>query len=212
MQNSHAGTIKGLSIATIVLSVLSILGLLFCLLFLGVGGVALNDPTLQDSVSMSIEADPETVMQMEDLGLTTDDTLGLVGIVFGLGAAYVIWGVICCIISLVAGIIGLRNCRNTAKLGGAFGWAIAGAVTSFLYGNIVVMVLLIISAVCISKDRKASTAIPYGQPAAYTQTPGQQGYYAPQPQQPAPQQPYGQPQQPAQFQQPTQPDQGNQQQ
>lgn len=199
MQHSHAGTIRGLSIAVIILSSLSILGLLGLLAFFGVGGVALNDPALQNSVSMSIEADPETALQMEQLGITSDDAMGLMGIVLGLGAAYVVWGIICCLISMIAGIIGMRNCRNTAKLGGAFGWAIAGAVTSFLYGNIVVMILLIISAVCISKDRKAATAIPYGQPAAYTQMPGQQGYYAPQP--PMPQQPAAQPQQPGQSNQ-----------
>ena len=76
---------------------------------------------------------------------------------------------------------------------------------SFLYGNIIIMVLLIISAVCASKDRKAATAIPYGQPAAYYGAP-QQPYGMPQQPYGAPQQPYAAPQQPqAQPQQPQQP-------
>ena len=213
MQNSHAGTIRGLSIAVIILSILSILGMIVSLLFLGVGGVALSDPELRDAASYSLSVDPESAYTMEQLGITEDDAFGLMGILLGLGAVYSFWGIICCIVSLIAGIIGLRNCKNTAKLGGVFGWAIAGAVMSLLYGNIVVMVLLIISAVCASKDRKAATAIPYGQPAAYYGAP-QQTYAAPQqpygaPQQPygAPQQPYAAPQQPqAQPQQPASPD------
>lgn len=206
MQNSHAGTIRGLSIAVIILSILSILGMIVSLLFLGVGGVALSDPELRDAASYSLSVDPESAYTMEQLGITEDDAFGLMGILLGLGAVYSFWGIICCIVSLIAGIIGLRNCKNTAKLGGVFGWAIAGAVMSLLYGNIVVMVLLIISAVCASKDRKAATAIPYGQPAAYYGAP-QQTYGAPQQPYGAPQQPYAAPQQPqAQPQQPASPD------
>ena len=206
MQNSHAGTIRGLSIAVIILSILSILGMIVSLLFLGVGGVALSDPELRDAASYSLSVDPESAYTMEQLGITEDDAFGLMGILLGLGAVYSFWGIICCIVSLIAGIIGLRNCKNTAKLGGVFGWAIAGAVMSLLYGNIVVMVLLIISAVCASKDRKAATAIPYGQPAAYYGAP-QQPYGAPQQTYGAPQQPYAAPQQPqAQPQQPASPD------
>ena len=37
MQTSHARTIRGLSIAVVILSVLSILGLIFSLAFIGVG-------------------------------------------------------------------------------------------------------------------------------------------------------------------------------
>ncbi len=213
MQNSHAGTIRGLSIAVIILSILSILGMIVSLLFLGVGGVALSDPELRDAASYSLSVDPESAYTMEQLGITEDDAFGLMGILLGLGAVYSFWGIICCIVSLIAGIIGLRNCKNTAKLGGVFGWAIAGAVMSLLYGNIVVMVLLIISAVCASKDRKAATAIPYGQPAAYYGAPQQtydapqQPYGAPQQTYGAPQQPYAAPQQPqAQPQQPASPD------
>lgn len=213
MQNSHAGTIRGLSIAVIILSILSILGMIVSLLFLGVGGVALSDPELRDAASYSLSVDPESAYTMEQLGITEDDAFGLMGILLGLGAVYSFWGIICCIVSLIAGIIGLRNCKNTAKLGGVFGWAIAGAVMSLLYGNVVVMVLLIISAVCASKDRKAATAIPYGQPAAYYGAPQQtydapqQPYGAPQQTYGAPQQPYAAPQQPqAQPQQPASPD------
>lgn len=189
MQTSRAKTIRGLSIAVVILSAISIVGSLFCLVFLGVGGVALSDPELQGMVDSAIYVDPESAAEMERLNLDSSDVMGMMGVLLGLGSAYIIWAIICSIVSLIAGIMGIRNCDKIEKLGGTFGWAIAGAVVSFLYGNIITCVLLVISAVCISRDRKAATAIPYGQPAAYTQM--NQPYYG------APQQPYaGQPQQP----------------
>ena len=65
MQNSHAGTIRGLSIAVIILSILTILGLIVSLLFLGAGGVALNDPELRDAASYSLSMDPDSTYTME---------------------------------------------------------------------------------------------------------------------------------------------------
>ena len=207
MQTPHAKAIRGLSIAVVILSILSILGLLLSLVFVGIGGTALSDPSIRDAARGSIEMDPETFSQMQELGMTTDDAFGLMGVILGLGAAYIIWGIICSIITLVSGIIGLRNSSDASKLGKVFGWALAGAILSFLYGNLITMILLIIVAVFASKDRKAATAIPYGQPNAY--------YAAPQQPYGAPQQPYGgyaPAQQPApygaapqQYQQPAQP-------
>lgn len=183
MQNSRAKTIRGLSIAVVILAVLSILGLLIGLAFTALFGAAMADPHVQSSIS--VQMDGQTTRELAEYGMTGEDAMGILSLIFGLGAVYFVWGIICSIVALIAGIIGIRNCANIEKLGGAFGWAIAGAVFSFLYGNIVTCVLLIISAVCISRDRKQATAIPYGQPAAYTQP----QYYAPQ----QPQQPVGQP-------------------
>lgn len=208
MQTSHARTIRGLSIAVVILSVLSILGLIFSLAFIGVGGAALGSEEVRGAASYSLSMDPDSAYTMEQLGITEDDAFGMLGFLLGLGAVYVFWGIICSIVTLIAGIIGMRNYDKTDKLGKVFGWSIAGAVMAFLYGNIITLVLLIIGAVCASKDRKASTAIPYGQPASYYSAP--QPYAAPQPPYGAPQQPYGAPQQPQQpyaapQQQPQQP-------
>lgn len=208
MQTSHARTIRGLSIAVVILSVLSILGLIFSLAFIGVGGAALGSEEVRGAASYSLSMDPDSAYTMEQLGITEDDAFGMLGFLLGLGAVYVFWGIICSIVTLIAGIIGMRNYDKTDKLGKVFGWSIAGAVMAFLYGNIITLVLLIIAAVCASKDRKASTAIPYGQPASYYSAP--QPYAAPQPPYGAPQQPYAAPQQPQQpyaapQQQPQQP-------
>ena len=208
MQTSHARTIRGLSIAVVILSVLSILGLIFSLAFIGVGGAALGKEEVRGAASYSLSMDPDSAYTMEQLGITEDDAFGMLGFLLGLGAVYVFWGIICSIVTLIAGIIGMRNYDKTDKLGKVFGWSIAGAVMAFLYGNIITLVLLIIAAVCASKDRKASTAIPYGQPASYYSAP--QPSAAPQPPYGAPQQPYAAPQQPQQpyaalQQQPQQP-------
>lgn len=208
MQTSHARTIRGLSIAVVILSILSILGLIFSLAFIGVGGAALGSEEVRGAASYSLSMDPDSAYTMEQLGITEDDAFGMLGFLLGLGAVYVFWGIICSIVTLIAGIIGMRNYDKTDKLGKVFGWSIAGAVMAFLYGNIITLVLLIIAAVCASKDRKASTAIPYGQPASYYSAP--QPYAAPQPPYGAPQQPYAAPQQPQQpyaapQQQPQQP-------
>lgn len=193
MQTSHARTIRGLSIAVVILSILSILGLIFSLAFIGVGGAALGSEEVRGAASYSLSMDPDSAYTMEQLGITEDDAFGMLGFLLGLGAVYVFWGIICSIVTLIAGIIGMRNYDKTDKLGKVFGWSIAGAVMAFLYGNIITLVLLIIAAVCASKDRKASTAIPYGQPASYYSAP--QPYAAPQPPYGAPQQPYAAPQQ-----------------
>lgn len=208
MQTSHARTIRGLSIAVVILSILSILGLIFSLAFIGVGGAALGNEEVRGAASYSLSMDPDSAYTMEQLGITEDDAFGMLGFLLGLGAVYVFWSIICSIVTLIAGIIGMRNYDKTDKLGKVFGWSIAGAVMAFLYGNIITLVLLIIAAVCASKDRKASTAIPYGQPASYYSAP--QPYAAPQPPYGAPQQPYAAPQQPQQpyaalQQQPQQP-------
>lgn len=117
----------------------------------------------------------------------------------GLSLGYVLCKVVC----LVAGIIALRNCNNPAKLGTAFGWSIAAAIVSFLVGGMISMVLFIVSAVFVSRVRRAYAAAPMGaygyqQPQQY-----QQGFQVPQ--QPVNQQVPPQPQQPMQGQDPAAP-------
>lgn len=124
-------------------------------------------------------------------------------IMVGLSLGYVLCKVVC----LVAGIIALRNCNNPAKLGGAFGWSIAAAIVSFLVGGMISMVLFIVSAVFISRVRRAYAAAPMGA-YGYQQPQQYQQYQQPQqyqqglqvPQQPVNQQVPPQPQQPNQNQ------------
>ena len=134
-------------------------------------------------------------------------------------------------VSVVAAIIAIRRAGDPMRIGAAFGWAIAAAVTSFFCLNIVSMVLHIISAVYCNKVKKEANtvqyaaagygyqqpypgAVPAGQPYApqYGAAPAQQPYgaqpvaqpqYAQQPSQPQYAQPAAQPaQQPVQPAQP----------
>lgn len=58
------------------------------------------------------------------------------------------------VVSLIAAILSLRNCRKPDKLTGAFVWSIIAAVLSCLACHLITMVLLIISCVYISRVRK----------------------------------------------------------
>ena len=102
MQTSHARTIRGLSIAVVILSVLSILGLIFSLAFIGVSGAALGSEEVRGAASYSLSMDPDSVYTMEQLGITEDDAFGMLGFLLGLGAVYVFWGIICSIASSAA--------------------------------------------------------------------------------------------------------------
>ena len=202
MPNSDARIVRGLSIAVLVLSILAILGALLTTAFLALGGAAITDPSFSGTLASEINSDPE----LNSYGINSGDVIGLTAVTLLAMGIFVGWLILCSVVSLIAGILGMRNYGNVDKLGAAFGWAIAGAVFSFLCGNIITMILLIISCVYINKVRKAPM-VPYGQPQpqpAYGQPIyGQQQGYAQQPYQPqapATQQPTSQ--QPADQQQP----------
>ncbi len=200
--NPDSRVVRGVSIAAIVLSALGILGGLVVALFMGIASTSLNDPAvvnalmseLQSSSSSSAFDGSSAYSTYDYSGMTQDEAMAVASasifIMVGLSLGYVLCKVVC----LVAGIIALRSCTNPAKLGGAFGWSIAAAIVSFLVGGMISMVLFIVSAVFVSRVRKAYAAAPMG---AY-------GY-----QQPQQYQQYQQPQQYQQGQQaPQQPMQG----
>lgn len=214
--NSDAKVVRGLSIATVVISVLALLGVVVLFAFSALSGSALADSSVMNQIMDQLNSDPDFPYYV-----TQSDVSSIVALMVGLCGVLAVWVLICSAIPLVAGILGIRNCSKPEKLGGAFGWAIAGAVVSLLMGNLITMVLLIISAVYINRVRKGGR-VPYGYgqpaPAGYApQAPyGQQPYgQAPMQGQPAPYdqvpaqptQPaaYGQPQQAAPYGQPVVP-------
>ena len=170
MPNSDAKVVRGLSIAVLILSILAVAGSL--LVILGIGGVALSDPSVASSAA--IEIDNGSGISADSL--SGDEVVVLAMLSLGVLGMFMGWLIICSIVPLVAAILGMRNYNNVDKLGGAFGWAIAGAVFSFLCGNLITMVLLIVSAVYINKLRRAPM-VPYGQAQpvyGYAQQPGNQ--------------------------------------
>lgn len=211
--NPDSRVVRGVSIAAIVLSALGILGGLVVALFMGIASTSLNDPAvvnalmseLQSSSSSSAFDGSSPYSTYDYSGMTQDEAMAVASasifIMVGLSFGYVLCKVVC----LVAGIVALRSCTNPAKLGGAFGWSIAAAIVSFLVGGMISMVLFIVSAVFVSRVRKAYAAAPMGaygyqQPQQYQQYQQPQQY---QQGQQAPQQPINQPV-PPQPQQPMQ--------
>ncbi len=156
MPNSDARIVRGLSIAVLVLSALAIAGCLLVLLFLGIGSAALVNPDIANSAAAGIHSNPNALNELEASNLSSTDVFNLAVLGIGVAGAFVIWSMACSLVALVASILGMRNYDKPLQLGSAFGWSIAGAVTSFLTGNIISMVLLIISAVYIDKTRKAA--------------------------------------------------------
>ncbi len=193
MSNPNAKAVRGLSIAVVVLSVLVIVTCLITILVLAFGTAALTSDSASDAFSSELMQDPD----LNSYQLNTDELMELALLSVGLTIAAVAWPLVCSIISLIAGILGIRNADNTEKLGSAFGWSVVGIVVSFLSFNIIIAILLIISAVYINKIRNAPM-VPYGQPQAYTAY-GQQTYAQPYGQPcPPQQQSYGQPYSPQQ--------------
>ena len=144
--NSDMRVMRGLGIATIVLSSLGIAGGLVIALFMGIASTSLNDPAvvnalvseLQSSGSSSSAFDGSSPYSSYDFSsMTQDEAMDVaqasIMLMVGLSFGYVVAKVVC----LVAGIFALRASKNPAKLGGAFGWSIAAAAVSLFVGGMI---------------------------------------------------------------------------
>ncbi len=183
MPNSDARMARGLSIAVVVLSCLAILAGFVALFFLGVGTVALNDPSVADATSSELDSDPQLADELDQYNLDSQDVLSFAAFSLVVGVAAVLGSMVLSVVTLVAGIAGIRRSSKPEKAGVAFGWAIAGAVAAFLTGRIVTVVLLVVAAVYFNKLKRAAQCPFPGQ--AYPAQP----YAAAQPWQPHPAQP-----------------------
>lgn len=167
MQQNHAKAIKGMSIAVIVLSAITLVGcvVLGIMLIVGGGMVAAYGPEYLDSYYSSGYG------SSYEYASNASDAMALMALVSVVGGAFLFWAILVSVISLIAGIVGVRNCQNPAKLGSVFGWNIAGAVAAFLCGSIVVTVLCIIVAVFANKDRALAATGYYAAAPAYGAVP-----------------------------------------
>ncbi len=154
MKNAHAGAIKGLSIATIVLSALGILGAILVMVFSGVLGAVMLD----NGVAYHFEYNVDGSITGGGTALDPDEAFFVSMLMMLIGGGLGIWVLVCCIVGLIAGIFGTMHAANPAKLGFVMGWAIAGAILSFLGGNIITVVLLVIVAVFANSDKRACGA------------------------------------------------------
>ncbi len=159
MQVTHERYIKGLSIAVIVLAGIGILGTLIGALVIGALGSALGSMPIDYLDSAHHHG--YTHGYDYYYGMDNAEVLLILTSIGGFACAFAL---ICCGVTLVAGIMGLRAAKDPSKLGVAFGWSIAGAVLAFLGCGIPSAVLLIIIAVFAYKDKN------------YYSLGGQQGY------------------------------------
>lgn len=201
MQNSDARLVRGLSVAVVVLSSLSILACLIGFICMALIQGVSNDPEFYSVLIAQLENDPDFTSDLALSGLTVQDLLPIWNSILIVGWVAIGWGLLCSIITMVASILGIRNYNKPDKLSGAFVWSIVGAIGAFLMGRLITAVLLVVAAVYINRVRKNTNA-------AYAQAYAQPGYVQGYGQQPAqPVQPgYGQ----GYEQQPVQPGYGQQ--
>ena len=194
MQDSNARTLRGISIAVIILAVLAIALLLLGAVVVAMFGAVASDPSWYGN---GIYLDGYDHGYYDSL--SPEATAGIVAASLGVAVAALVWCILCSVVTLIAGVLGMRNNDEPEKQGSVFGWSIAGAIAAFLSGRIITVILLVIAAVYSNKLRNAANS-PYGQPSY-----AQPGYG-----QPVQPQPYWQqaPQQPGYYQQvPTAPQQ-----
>lgn len=156
MKNAHAGAIKGMSIAVIVLAALGIIGAILIMVFSGLLSAVVLDGGYGLMNDLTYEYGSLDGSYYDYLG--PEDALFISIFMMLVGGGLSIWVLVCCIVTLIAGIFGVLHAANPAKLGLVMGWAIAGAILSFLGGSIVTVVLLIIVAVFANSDKRASGA------------------------------------------------------
>lgn len=214
MMDSDARVVRGINIATVILSALQVLFGLGLVILLGLSTTMLTDPEFISEVIDEMEYSGSSAFDdgyyngyyssgMSQAEAEAAVSLGITALMT-LGVGYTI----CKIVALVAGIWALRNVNNPAKFGSMFGWAIAAIVMSLITGSFITGALFVVSAVYINRLRRAASMAqqgwgqpPYGYPQAH-QPYGQPGLGQPgQPQQPfqpgqQAQAPYNQPGQP----------------
>ncbi len=198
MQDPNINTVRAVSIATIIFASLGILlYLLFLLIFAAIGSFT-SDASIFESY----------VIYRDDYGfsngldgyysLDAGETASAVSGVFTILTVFAVIGIALSAVGLVAGIFGVRDCRNPQKAGHIMGWSIAGAICTGLSVNLIACVLLIVNAVYAGRLRQAAQNLGASQQAwGYAASQGYgtpQTYAAPQGYAPvsSPQQGYGQ--------------------
>ena len=159
MQNNHASAIKGVNIAVIVFAVIAILACFVGFALAGIGGSAINqyghhlfDEALTSHHELERELAASGITVTGDI--TGTDVVNSLNFALALGMFGIGWELIGAVVTLVAGIMGVRGASRREKLGGVLVWSIVGAVVALLGGRIITCILLIISAVLAGMDKR----------------------------------------------------------
>ncbi len=169
--NQYSNTLRGLSIAVIVLSILSLCGVLF-----GFIALALGHQVIGAAIIQQIQSDPELSYNLSMSGVTPSQVIDMVSLIFSVGWIALVCELITSVVTLIAGIFGMTGARDSSRYGRIFGWSLAGSIVSFLSGRIITMIIMIILTVFAYKAKNEATAAQsqgvYYQPV-YQQTSGQ---------------------------------------
>lgn len=149
MENQNLKTVRSLSIATLVLSIIWIVATLIICFVVCAGIDATANQTIMDSLNESgvdIEYYYDQVLQDPSVqaSITTGKT-----VVWTTG----IFIIICTIFQIIASAIGMGVTKNPKKIGKAFGWGIAGIVFA-AFSNTINLILFIILVVKASGAKK----------------------------------------------------------
>ncbi len=155
--SSNSRTVKGLNIAIIVLAAIALLISLGALVSFANYNAALSDPSVQSSLYNQLS---QAIAKSKTKGVTSADGMAYLATVGSVGLGLSVVALISSIVALIAGILGVRNADKPNELGKVFGLTIVAIILSVFYLNIVIVILLIISAVFINKVRKSAVAIP----------------------------------------------------
>lgn len=193
---SNSSTIKGLSIACLVLSILGVLVGIGLVALFGMYSAYMSDPNVSAAVVDQVMKQGTSSAFDGSYAYSTADVntaMALSGGVFvGMGVGYLA----CRVVALVAAILALRNYNDAAKLRGAFIWGIIAIVLCVFTGSFISAVLFLILVIFISRARREfaaqQPATMYGAPQpvqpeqpATEQKPESQASAAQQPQTPA---------------------------
>lgn len=170
--NSDSRVVKGLNIATLIITILGIVGALIIIFTAALGGAAVSDPSVARSLNADVNLYTNGAEEI-DPSVVAIFLAAFGGVVGGLV-------LIAKIVALIASILALRNADKPEKLGAAFVWAIIAAIISFLFGSIISCVLFVVSAVYINRVKRGPVApayVPAGYPGSYADpgVPGNQG-------------------------------------
>ncbi len=176
--NSDSKTVRGLSIAIVVLAALGILGIIAGFALIAIFGVAVNDPTVIAEIQNELNGTAYSSGNYFDDdyiylgGMDSGSILAMLNATVGISAFLLVLGLLCVVVQLIAGVIGIKSCADPTKFSKLFGWTIAGIVVSVLTCSVITLVLFIIVAVYVNKMKKLP-------PEAFTQQ--QMGYAGAQP-------------------------------
>ena len=136
--NPDSKTVRGLSIAIVVLAALGILSIIVGFAFLAFFGVAANDPSLIAEIQNELNSAPYSSGNYFDDdyiylgGMSSSEIVMLLNTAIGASAFLLVLGLICVVVQLIAGIKGIGACSAPQKAASCVKWGIIIAILAII--------------------------------------------------------------------------------